>query len=181
MACKLLEDSFQNFGNKMNNNPDLHRQQAREYYHRHKEEILAKKRQASPEIKARDAQTKKLYRITHKEELAARDLLPERRFSTAKSMAKKRKHDWTLTLEQYIELIKDPCYYCEGFFGQTLKGSGLDRKNNELGYEVNNCLSCCGFCNRLRSNVMTVEECKVLITTLKQIRINNEKHSGEEQ
>jgi hypothetical protein len=65
---------------------------------------------------------------------------------------------WALSLDQYIILVSGDCFYC----GQSPSGrpagvamgygdymrSGIDRVNNELGYEVSNCVSCCVTCNR---------------------------------
>ena len=159
-----------------NKNPDIHRQQAREYYHRHRERLLEQKRNVSPEKKKIEADRKRANYLKHKDKIAARDLLPSRRLSTARSLAKKRGLTWTLTLQQYSEIICKDCYYCEGYFGKTRKGSGCDRINNDLGYSVDNVLSCCGFCNRLRSDVMTVDECKALIVLLINMRKNNVSH-----
>lgn len=38
---------------------------------------------------------------------------------------------------------------------------GLDRKDNSLGYIIDNVLPCCGDCNKVRNTVLTVEEMEV--------------------
>lgn len=151
-------------------NKDRMKEWSKQYYWQNRDKVLAQQKLRQQEKKEEIKSQKVKYRATHKAEISARDQTPSRRMSTARSMAKKRGHIWTLTLEQYSEIISKDCYYCEGYFGKTLKGSGCDRINNDLGYSVDNVLSCCGFCNRLRSNVMTVDECKALITLLVSMR-----------
>ena len=79
----------------------------------------------------------------------------ENRFSHAKHNATKRNKEWALTFDQYKEIAVNPCYYCNIIFTST--GSGLDRKNNDLGYVQGNIVSCCGSCNRRRSKSMDSE------------------------
>ena|ERR1035437_8460970 len=95
---------------------------------------------------------------------------PLRRFNTSSAMSKRRGHDWNLTFDEFSKLIEKDCYYCEGFFGKSFTGSGLDRINNDLGYSIDNVLPCCSFCNSLRSNLMTVEETKAVVNLLKEMR-----------
>lgn len=152
-------------------NKDKMREWNREYYHKNKEKALAYKK--LPEVKARDKANKAKYRAEHKEEIALRDQTPARRMSTAKSMAKKRGHIWTLTLEQYSEIIKNPCYYCENQLGEPVKkGSGLDRMDCNKGYEIDNAVSCCSFCNGLKSDKLTPEETVVIVQALLNHRKN---------
>lgn len=62
-----------------------------------------------------------------------------------------------LTLEQVKELVTSPCHYC-GFEGSpsiyktsareiTLITNGIDRKDNDKGYDIDNVVSCCEICN----------------------------------
>lgn len=158
-----------------NSDPAIHRQQAKEYYHRNKEAITAKLRDVSPERKAELAVRKKANRLKNIDKVMARDLLPARRMSTAKSMAKKRGHTWTLTLEQYKEIIKNPCFYCANLLDEPVKkGSGLDRIYCERGYEIDNVVSCCSFCNGMKSDKITLEEMKKVAELLIQIRNKKE-------
>lgn len=64
---------------------------------------------------------------------------------------------WDLTLDQYIGLVTSDCYYCGKPPHQKPKGvrmdpslrrSGIDRVDNSKGYALENCVSCCVFCNR---------------------------------
>lgn len=90
---------------------------------------------------------------------------PKGRWAYMKDDAKKRELICTISLNDYTKLIQNPCYYCE----RTLPSSrctGLDRIDNSKGYEVENVLPCCGECNVIRCNKLTVEETKVVITAL---------------
>ena len=63
--------------------------------------------------------------------------------------AHERGYDFTLTLEQFQELVVQPCYYCN--VSSPTEANGLDRINNDLGYTLENCKPCCGICNRMKS------------------------------
>jgi hypothetical protein len=74
---------------------------------------------------------------------------PKGRFRSGKSRAKKRKIPWEITYEQYLTLIEqDTCHYCTNPLSDT--GSGLDRKNSDLGYCISNVVPCCGDCNNIK-------------------------------
>lgn len=92
------------------------------------------------------------------------------RFSYAKASAKSSGKNWSLTKEEYCEIVSKNCHYCdkpsEGL------GVGLDRINNDktIGYTISNVLPCCKDCNRIRSNLLTVEETKVAIQAIIRFR-----------
>lgn len=90
------------------------------------------------------------------------------RFSNSRNAAKSRKHLWELSFEEYQPFIKNSCFYCEGPLDNY--GSGLDRIDNNKGYTKDNVLSCCGECNRLRGDRLTVSETLILVKKLKTLR-----------
>lgn len=61
----------------------------------------------------------------------------------------KQKHEWQLSNLECAQLILAPCYYCNRYFHKKM---GIDRKNNNLGYIIKNCVSCCRFCNTAKLN-----------------------------
>mgnify|MGYP001568709164 CR=1 FL=1 len=79
--------------------------------------------------------------------------------------AKRRGFTWELSDEDFLDLIVQPCIYC----GQeptprhynkkvtTFKSNGVDRKDNKIGYIVDNCVPCCATCNRAKMD-MSVNE-----------------------
>lgn len=89
-------------------------------------------------------------------------------FNVSKRKARYHGKEWTITLEQYSILRSKACYYCAGNLPDTSRG--LDRIDNSKGYSLDNVLPCCGFCNSVRSNLLTVEETLAVITLVKQMR-----------
>lgn len=81
--------------------------------------------------------------------------------------AKKRNLLFELSKEQCIKLFNSECFYC-GLKPYTKKAvhrnklnlierniyyyyNGIDRKDNNIGYTLDNCVSCCKFCNKGKS------------------------------
>lgn len=65
---------------------------------------------------------------------------------------------FALTIDQFKELCSCNCIYCGGTpCGKMQTGrekrNGIDRTNNSIGYEFNNCVSCCWTCNKMKSNM----------------------------
>lgn len=81
--------------------------------------------------------------------------------------AKDRDYEFTLELDEFETLIKGKCHYCgdppsnrlrhSKRYHETFKVSGIDRKNNNLGYTLDNCVSSCTICN-LGKRAHTYEE-----------------------
>ena len=91
-------------------------------------------------------------------------------FSDYKCTADKRNYCFELTLKQFKEIISQNCYYCKEIPKQVSKNghkkiseetreyssyiyNGIDRKDNTLGYILENCLPCCRICNRAKSDM----------------------------
>jgi hypothetical protein len=63
-----------------------------------------------------------------------------------------RNYTFNLTLEQFETLKLGSCYYCGSVPNITNSETcGIDRKINHIGYEINNCVSCCSTCNIMKS------------------------------
>ena len=91
---------------------------------------------------------------------------PSYRLNKAKRDAKSRNLAFSITLEEYINLIDQPCHYCNDAFGHVTKGTGLDRINSSEGYLATNVVSCCTACNRIKSDLFTVEETKIAVRAI---------------
>jgi len=98
-----------------------------------------------------------------------------RRYSRSKAActrAKVRdnpKRKFNITLDEFSEIFKNgKCYYCGGTIGYS--GVGLDRIDNDLPYNKDNVLPCCGNCNKLRSDKLSVTETEKVIRLLKKLR-----------
>lgn len=89
--------------------------------------------------------------------------------STLKYSAKQRGYSWNLTVEQIRRLTSQVCYYCgkepsqrgrslvHSHFNGVYLFNGLDRIDNECGYEIDNVVSCCKDCNYAKRK-MTQDE-----------------------
>ena len=81
------------------------------------------------------------------------------RYGRSRYNAGKRSKSFTITLEQYEEIVSRPCYYCEASIA-TETGSSMDRCDNSRGYEIDNVVTCCKSCNRRRAKSMDSETFK---------------------
>lgn len=91
------------------------------------------------------------------------------RFSNGKTQARRKGVPWTLTIDEYSELIKRPCHYCNRSLNPT--GSGLDRisNNKNFGYTSTNVVPCCAVCNIIKSNHFSHEEMMELSESIRMI------------
>lgn len=75
-----------------------------------------------------------------------------------------------LSFEEFYCLTKQDCHYCgcapyqkyknygakkhsQSYTGEIYTYNGLDRKNNDEPYNIDNVLPCCGICNRMKLNM----------------------------
>ena len=94
------------------------------------------------------------------------DYIIESAMHDFKKKAEGRGLSWNLNFDQVKGLITKNCHYCSSKpFSKRFKKmpwnsdiliNGIDRKNNLIGYEIENCVPCCGICNRAKSS-MTYE------------------------
>lgn len=97
-----------------------------------------------------------------------------------KASAKKRNINFDLTIDEFKKIIEDKCYYCSendsmspyGFHKNIdYRYNGVDRKDNNLGYIINNVVSCCKICNNSKST-LSIDEFKTWIRRIFE-KINN--------
>jgi ATP-dependent Clp protease protease subunit len=93
------------------------------------------------------------------------------RFHKGKTEAKLRKIVWNLSKEEFAELNSKPCFYCGGPL--PTNGVGLDRISNEktIGYVKENVVPCCGICNSIRGDKLTVSETIAAVHSVKEHRM----------
>lgn len=70
---------------------------------------------------------------------------PERRFVKYKYAAKTRDLEFTITFEQFKALLRDTCLICNSNIN-----IGVDRLDSSKGYIIENCISCCDVCNKMK-------------------------------
>lgn len=87
-------------------------------------------------------------------------------FSVYKRNAERRNLKFDISIEEFRILSQGDCYYCNIPPQMSVKrdtqskltnGSyfhnGVDRKDNSLGYSLQNCVSCCKICNRAKGTM----------------------------
>lgn len=117
-----------------------------------------KKRKYNQDNKEHLAQKRKEYEENNKEKVRQQRRKSRHSLSTRykkyKREAEERNFDFELTIEEFDEITKSPCFYCgelpEDEFGNQF--TGVDRIDSQLGYYKNNCVPCCFICNRMKSN-----------------------------
>ncbi len=83
---------------------------------------------------------------------------PEEKFYRYRCSAKNRGYEFLLTREDFVLLLTQSCHYC----GEIDK-IGVDRKDNNVGYVLQNCVPCCKWCNFFKSREgyrEFIERCK---------------------
>lgn len=147
-------------------NSDSGKKYASNYYSQygHNPEVVNRKaisnaqRYANPIIKSKIIERQRRYRNN-----------PEFRFNMYKKAAQKRGYTFELNFEQFLSFWGKPCFYC----GAQIDSIGLDRKDNKIGYNINNVVPCCATHNRMKSD-MTLKEfvvaCQAVVDCFKDIK-----------
>jgi|LakMenE18May11ns_1017448.scaffolds.fasta_scaffold9128530_1 hypothetical protein len=95
----------------------------------------------------------KEYREKNKAWIAAKNKIRKQglseKFSSYKYAAKKRGYEFDLTIEDFKTFWNKPCFYC----GTDINGIGIDRIDNNIGYQMFNCVSCCSICNQIKMDL----------------------------
>lgn len=104
--------------------------------------------------------------------------------------ARHRELPFDLSKEEFRKLINSPCEYCghkpvgvnpdddkihgrytKGIYDKKDRFNGIDRKNNEEGYHLQNVVSCCTRCNRAKWNMNDDE----FLLWIRQVYLFNQK------
>jgi hypothetical protein len=93
--------------------------------------------------------------------LCRSEYLPQRRlFFQYIRGAKKRRIRFNLTFNEFLKLISGQCEYCGCAPRSVVKTkkeyvfyNGIDRFDNNAGYNTHNCVTCCSVCNRMKLNL----------------------------
>jgi len=65
--------------------------------------------------------------------------------------ARIKKLEFAFKEPEFIELVKQPCYYCGELAEKGF--NGIDRTNQSVGYVHANCVSCCEMCNWMKGSL----------------------------
>lgn len=79
--------------------------------------------------------------------------------------------EFDLTFDEYLDTVLKGCHYTGvNLLLQDHGGTSLDRIDNTKGYIKGNVLPCIGWVNKMRMDHMTVEETKLVVDTLIEVR-----------
>jgi hypothetical protein len=118
---------------------------------------------------------------------AKRGLTPEEAaksycIKTYQENAKSRGLPFELTLNQFIKLAEANCFYCNSRPTNIAKSkygiflyNGIDRVNNSLGYTIDNCVTSCKVCNKIKAKLSKAEFYELVENIIKRISKIKEK------
>lgn len=104
-----------------------------------------------------DSQMSELSKIDPTPDPKHRGYLAVNKVNDIKYKAIQRGKVWNLTNIEAYKLIIAECNYCGFKPNWPETRVGIDRVNNEIGYEVANCVSCCFTCNSAKKELSTEE------------------------
>ena len=108
-------------------------------------------------------------------ELAAGEAACNLLYAVYRHNAEIRSRDFSITKEQFRELTSSNCFYCNliptGVYKASSKTgvyiyNGIDRKQNEVGYVIENCVPCCKTCNwmkRMQTQAEFLDACRRVV------------------
>ena len=59
--------------------------------------------------------------------------------------------DFEISQEEFNKIVKEPCHYCNII--QERGFNGVDRLDSNIGYVLDNCVSCCKICNYMKCSL----------------------------
>jgi len=107
---------------------------------------------------ANNAEQAKKWRENHQEKMLElnenKKNSKEINYSNYKRNAEYKKLEFTISFEEYSNVVTKECHYCGVI--QEKGFNGIDRKDQSVGYIIDNCVSCCKMCNYMKGS--TCEE-----------------------
>ena len=121
-----------------------------------------KMRSGHDEIHVRKIVESKNITFLKKHGIAQEDKKYWRRYQDYKRSASKRNIEFAISLQDFKKLWQKPCNYC----GADIVTIGLDRIDNNIGYQADNITTCCGLCNYMKRESTVeifLEHCKKIL------------------
>ena len=100
-----------------------------------------------------------LEKIKESNTLSSDEAVVYHKYSGYKYRAERKGWVFELTIPQFSALLLSDCHYCgikpQPFVLRThsLDINGIDRKNSDIGYTIDNCVPCCADCNFLKRDI----------------------------
>lgn len=103
-------------------------------------------------------------RISRAQAMPIKTVAEKELYNVYKQNAKKRQFVFEISKIQFVSFLYDNCYYCDATPTNFIKKkrvtgteihyfNGVDRVNNEIGYVLDNCVTCCKICNIAKNNL----------------------------
>lgn len=83
-------------------------------------------------------------------------------YGSYKRNARNKNLSFDLKEDEFKQLTTNNCYYCKAKPSQVYKSrhatgdyifNGIDRVDNLKGYTLDNCVTCCGICNKMKGSM----------------------------
>jgi hypothetical protein len=154
------------------NNPEKVREAKKKYRDKNKEKLNKDGRDRYSKSAVEENERRKKYRENNNDKYLLTNKnyreSPKGRYSSLKSVTNKKKIELSISFEQYQSIIKsNSCHYCNNILPTS--GYGLDRKDNNLGYLIENVVSCCARCNYVFQDYFNYDEKLILAKAIKEI------------
>jgi hypothetical protein len=116
--------------------------------------LLAPEKGMKTKISSRAAYYKQ-WRANNPEKHRRQQMSLKQGYSNLRYTARRRKLDFSISLEYFKELRSRGCFYCGGSLPPL--GHGVDRINSKFGYVIGNVRPCCSRCNEAKNDVSEEE------------------------
>ena len=167
------------------NNKERHSKTAKRYYLEHKDKIneinklyyQKNKKVRIKKIREWQKNNPDRFREIQRKGQIKFSMTPKGIYSILKTNSLKRKMKFDLSQEAFINWYnnqKKNCYYCgineknlewlkkEFPIKNNVKRLTIERKNNNIGYQLNNIVLACQYCNKAKSNLFNEKEMKLI-------------------
>jgi hypothetical protein len=112
-------------------------------------------------VRKRNRTCKKCQELYRKTNTGKRITSNTQLYSALIYSARRRGIECSLTYEQFCSIRGKLCEYCNGKLPEY--GSGVDRKENKIGYTQLNSLPCCWSCNQAKGENLSYAEMKAVM------------------
>lgn len=79
------------------------------------------------------------------------------RFCTLKRVCSRKNISLNLTFDQFKSIVSNPCRYCSKQLDESTTTYFIDRKDNSIGYSMDNVVPCCSKCNFMKGSLNELE------------------------
>ena len=114
-----------------------HKHYSTTYYERHRIEAISKAKQYQRDHYQEYIRKQKEWRDSVRG-----------RYKAYQYRAKRESRTFSITEQEFDTITQQDCHYCK-----APGPNGIDRVDNYIGYESNNCLPCCLRCNYMKSDM----------------------------